>query len=266
MQTVEAEIKKNTALTSKKWTPIPTASSVPSADITTGVLEYANELQDALLDSIAHDLRSPLTVIRAASEILRTQTAMTKREQEETLIIVEKECCRLDRMIGQTIKNAQLVLGAVRLNTQPQKLRKLINLVLRQASSWLQQHKVRIRISDALPSVPMDCELVGRVLRHLLENAAGYSPPGSSIEISGKIEGDRLMVTVADEGPGVHEADVPFIFERSFRGRNHRMQTQGTGMGLAITKAILFAHGGGIDVVNSPGHGMAFTFWIPARQ
>lgn len=70
---------------------------------------------------------------------------------------------------------------------------------------------------------------------------------------------------VADEGPGVHEADVPFIFKKAFHERNQRMHTQGTGMGLAITRAILDAHGGGINVVNSPGHGMIFTFWIPAR-
>ena len=264
MQTVEAEIRKTAALTSKKWTPMPTSSGVANADNTTRALKDANELRGALLDSIAHDLRSPLTAIRAVSEILRTQSAMTKREQDEMFAIVENECCRLDRMIEKTIKNPQLFLGAVRVSPQPQKLRKLVTLVLRQARSWLQQHKVRIRISDALPSVPMDGESVGRVLRHLLENAVGYSPPGSTIEISGKIEDDRLVVVVADEGPGVHEADVPFIFEKSFRGRNQRMHTQGTGMGLAITKTILNAHGGGISVVNSPGHGMTFTFWIPA--
>jgi two-component system sensor histidine kinase KdpD len=266
MQTVEAEITKTAALTSKQWTPTPTASSVANANKTTRALKGANELRGALLDSIAHDLRSPLTAIRAVSEILRTQSAMTKQEQEEMFAIVEQECFRLDRMIEKTIKNPQFALAAVRINPQPQKLRKLLNLVLRQTRSWLQQHKVRIRISDALPSVPMDGELVGRVLRHLLENAVGYSPPGSTIEISGKIEGDRLVVIVADDGPGVHEADVPFIFEKAFRGRNQRMRTQGTGMGLAITRAILDAHGGGINVVNAPGHGMTFTFWIPARQ
>jgi two-component system sensor histidine kinase KdpD len=180
--------------------------------------------------------------------------------------IVESESRRLDRMIGQTIKLAKVAHGIVRVDAQPQKLRKLINLVVRQARSWLRQHEVRICISDALPNVPMDSELIGRVLRHLLENAVGYSPPGSSIEISGKIEGDRLMVTVADEGSGVRKVDEPFIFEKSFRGNNQGMHMQGTGMGLAITKAILDAHRGGIEVVNSPGHGMAFTFWIPARD
>ena len=266
MQTAEAEIKSTGILASTEWTPMPTVWDVKNADNPTGESKYTNELRGALLDSIEHDLRSPLTAIRGASEILRIQSGLTKRKQKEMLGIVERESRRLDRMIGQTIKIAQLVHGDVRVNTQPQKLGKLINRVLRQARPWMHEHNVRIRISEALPSVPMDCELVGRVLRHLLENAVGYSPPGSSIEISGRIEGDRLMVTVADEGPGIHEADEPFIFEKSFRGRNQRMQTQGTGMGLSITKAILDAHGGGIDAVNSPGQGMAFTFWIPSMQ
>jgi two-component system sensor histidine kinase KdpD len=266
MQTGEAEIKRTSVITRKVWTPMSTASGVADANDTVGESKSTAELRCALLDSMVHDLRSPLTAIRAASEFLRTQPTMTKREQKEMLVIVEQESSRLDQMIGQTVKIAWLFHGAVRLNMQPQKLRKLINLVLSQARSWLRQHKVKIRISEALPSVQMDCELLGRVLRHLLENAARYSPPGSSIEISGSIEGDRLLVTVCDDGPGIHEADRPFIFERSFRGRNQRIQTQGTGMGLAITKAILVAHGGGIDVTNSPGHGMAFTFWIPARQ
>jgi two-component system sensor histidine kinase KdpD len=266
MQIAEAEIKRIPVLPSINWTPQLTASGVVNADNSTHDLRYANELRGALLDSIAHDLRSPLSAIRAAWEILRTQSAMTKREQKQMLAIVESESRRLDRMIGQTIKTIQLVHGDVRVHTQPQKLRKLINLVLRQARSCLQQHRVRIRVSSALPSVPMDCELIGRVLRHLLENAVGYSPPGSSIEISGKVDRDRLVVTLADEGPGIHEADMPFIFEKSFRGRNRGMQLQGTGMGLAITRAILDAYGGGINGVKSPGHGMSFTFWIPAKQ
>jgi two-component system sensor histidine kinase KdpD len=266
MQTVESETRRTSVFTSRQWTPMPTAAGVANVDSSTRELKNANELRGALLDSMEHDLRSPLTAIRAASEILRTRSAMSKREQNEMLVIVESESCRLDRMIGQTIKIAKLVHGTVRVSTQPQKLRNLINLVLRQARFSLRQHEVRVRIPDALPSVPMDCELVGRVLRHLLENAVRYSSRGSSIEITGRIEGDRLMVTVADEGPGIHEADKPFIFEKSFRGSNQGPHTQGTGMGLAITKAILDAHGGGIEALNFPGHGMAFTFWIPATQ
>jgi two-component system sensor histidine kinase KdpD len=123
MQIVEGEIKKTAAITSKGWTPKLTPLDVMNAELT-----HANELRGALLDSMAHDLRSPLTAIRAFSEILRTQSAMTKREQEEMFAIVEKECCRLDKMIEKTINNPQLVLGTVQINPQPQKLRKLLNL------------------------------------------------------------------------------------------------------------------------------------------
>jgi signal transduction histidine kinase len=83
------------------------------------------------------------------------------------------------------------------------------------------------------------------------------------ISIAGRIEDDRLLVTVVDEGPGIDAAEQPFIFERYFRGRNRNRQVQGTGMGLAIAKAMIEAHRGGIGVASSPGHGAEFTFWIP---
>jgi two-component system sensor histidine kinase KdpD len=199
MQIDESEIKITSASTSEKWPPMPTDKGVANADSTARVLEDANELRAVSLDSIEHDLRSPLTAIRAVSEVLIPQSAMTKREQGEMFAIVDKECRRLDGMLETTIRNPQFVPCAVRINRQPQKLRKLLNLVLRQTCPWLRQHKVRIRISEALPSVPMDDELVGRVLRPMLENAVGYSPPGSTIEISGQVEGERLVVIVADQ-------------------------------------------------------------------
>jgi two-component system, OmpR family, sensor histidine kinase KdpD len=101
------------------------------------------------------------------------------------------------------------------------------------------------------------------VLRHLLENAARYSPAGTPIHISAILSGGRLLVSVRDEGPGIDEAEQPFIFDKFYRGSRHRQRLQGTGMGLAIARAIVRAHGGGIDVVSRPHEGTTFTFWIP---
>jgi len=263
MQSAGLNIEGKLALTSGEWKSIAATSGMASAAKATRLSKAGDELRTTLLDSIAHDLRSPLTAILAAAAILLRQSKLTKGERDEMIAVVEEESLRLDRLIGQTLKIAQLLPGTARVNAQPENLRKLIDIVLEEARLCLRKHSVRIRISDALPSVPMDRELVGRVLRHLLENAARYSPTGSPIVISGRIEDDRLMVTVADEGPGIDAADEPLIFEKFFRGRNQRSQTQGTGMGLAITRAILDAHGGGIEVVNSSSHGAVFTFWIP---
>jgi two-component system sensor histidine kinase KdpD len=264
MQIVETDIKQNIASTSRNQMSIVPFSGATRIEKTASQLKAEDELRTALFDSIAHDLRSSLTVIRMALEIPTYQSRPTSQQWEEMTAVVEDESHRLNRLIGQTIRVAQLGPRAARVNAQPQDLHDLVREVLQETRSWLHQHKVTIRISESLPLVSMDCELISRVLRHLLENAAVYSPRGSEIEVSGRIEGDRLLVTVADEGPGIDVADAPFIFERSFRGRSHPLQTQGTGMGLAITQVILDAHGGGIRVVNSPGHGAAFTFWIPA--
>jgi two-component system sensor histidine kinase KdpD len=97
----------------------------------------------------------------------------------------------------------------------------------------------------------------------LLENAARYSPPGSLILITGRIADDRLSVTVADDGPGIDAAEQPFIFDKFFRGKNHKQQLPGSGMGLAIAKALIEAHGGGIGVVSS--HGCALNLLSGCR-
>jgi two-component system sensor histidine kinase KdpD len=220
-------------------------------------------LGDALLDSITHDLCTPLTAIRAVATLLMTEHGLTKEQTADMYAVMDEESVRLDRLIRQIIETARMDCTSIQIHLQPQSLRELIDLILEESRVWMRQHKVSILIPDTLPLLPMDRELVRRVLRHLLENAARYSPPGSLISIAGRIEDDRLLVTVVDEGPGIDAAEQPFIFERYFRGRNRNRQVQGTGMGLAIAKAMIEAHRGGIGVASSPGHGAEFTFWIP---
>jgi two-component system sensor histidine kinase KdpD len=118
-------------------------------------------------------------------------------------------------------------------------------------------------VAGDLSRAPMDRELVRRVLRHLIENAAKYSPPGSLIVVSAEKDEYRLLVTVADRGPGIDPGEQPFVFDKFFRGKKERVQAAGTGMGLAIVKAILEAHGGGIELVSQTGKGTRFTFWLP---
>ena len=106
-----------------------------------------------------------------------------------------------------------------------------------------------------------DPHLLGRVLRHLLENAARYTPPGSRIALSSRRAGDRLEFRVEDNGPGIDALELPLIFEKFYRGK--RGGGKGSGMGLAIARAILAAHGGGIEASSAPGKGASFRFWVP---
>jgi len=223
-------------------------------------------LRSALLDSVTHDLRTPLTAIRAAATMLVSQPDLPEAERQEMAAVVDEESARLDKLIGQAVEMAQLDAAAIQVNVRPQSLRELIDLVLEEARSLVRDRNVDVGVPESLPLIPMDKQLVRRVLRHLVENAVKYSPAGSPIAISGKIDNSRLLITVRDEGPGIQEAEQPFIFEKFFRGTQQRQRVQGTGMGLAIVKAILRAHGGGIEVKSSIGHGTAFTFWIPLEE
>jgi signal transduction histidine kinase len=105
--------------------------------------------------------------------------------------------------------------------------------------------------------------LLGRVLRHLLENVAGHTPPGSRVKLSCARNDDRLEFCVEDNGPGIDALDMPLIFEKFYRGKNRSSKRKGSGMGLAIIRAILITHGGGIEASNVPGSGARFRFWVP---
>ena len=108
-----------------------------------------------------------------------------------------------------------------------------------------------------------DPHLLGRVLRHLLENAAMHTPPGTRVTLKSWREGKRLEFSVEDAGPGIDGIDLPLIFEKFYRGKKRRSRGKGSGMGLAITRSILKAHGGGIEVQSTQGKGTTFRFWVP---
>jgi two-component system sensor histidine kinase KdpD len=104
---------------------------------------------------------------------------------------------------------------------------------------------------------------LGRVLKHLLENVASHTPPGSRVTLSSKLSEDRVEFTVEDNGPGIDARDLPLIFEKFYRGKGGTSRRKGSGMGLAITRAILAAHGGGIEATSVTGSGARFHFWVP---
>lgn len=235
----------------------------------TSHMEVAREserLHSALLDSVTHDLRTPLTSIRAAATTLISQPQMSEAQRLEMYAVVDEESSRLDRLIGQAIEMAQIDSASIHVQAHPESVRELIELALEEAQPLLGDRAVEVQVPENMPTVRMDRKLVRRVLRHLIENAAKYSPSGSPLRISGRIEGYRLLVSVEDHGPGIEDSDQPFIFNKFYRGRNRNSAIPGTGMGLAIVKAIMVAHGGGIEVLSRPPRGSLFTFWLPVES
>jgi two-component system sensor histidine kinase KdpD len=219
-------------------------------------------LRSALLDSVTHELRTPLTAIRAAATSLLSQPALEESQRREMFAILDEESARLDRLIGQAVEMAQLDTDGIEVRWKPQRLQEVIELALEDCRALLRGRQVTVELPPAMPAISLDRELIRRVLRHLLENAARYSPAGSPVRIGAALEADRLLVSISDQGQGIDDAEQAYIFDKFYRGSRHRL-LHGTGMGLAIAKAILRAHSGGIEVVSHRDQGATFTFWVP---
>lgn len=232
-------------------------------------MEAAREserLRTALVDSVTHDLRTPLTAIRAAATTLQSQPTMPPAARNDLIAVVEEESARLDRLIGQAIEMARLDSQSLRLEARPQDVRELIEMTVERMQSVLRRHRVEVQVAEGVAAVRMDRVLMERVLQHLLENAAAYSAPGEVITVASKLDGDRLLFTVEDRGPGIDPEELPFIFDKYYRGKQQKGSVKGTGMGLAIARAILRVHRGGITVESQPGKGTRLTFWIPVED
>ena len=207
-------------------------------------------------------LRTPLTAIRAAATSLSSQPSLEESQRREMFAILDEESARLDRLIGQAVEMAQLDTDGIKLRLQLQPLHEVIDLALEDCHSLLRGHPVSVDLPPDMPPILLDRELIRRVLRHLLENAARYSPPGSPVNIRAVLGTDRLLVSIIDQGQGIDDAEQVYIFDKFYRGSQQRL-LHGTGMGLAIAKAILRAHNGGIEVESHRGQGSTFTFWVP---
>ncbi|MFZ1012919.1 MAG: ATP-binding protein, partial [Terracidiphilus sp.] len=145
----------------------------------------------------------------------------------------------------------------------PQHARTLLEHAVEKSQAVLAPHRVVLAAEEPDDLVWVDPHLLERVFRHLIENAARYCPSGSRIALRSRRSGDRLEFSVEDNGPGIDPVDLPLIFEKFYRGKKSSDKGKGTGMGLAIARAIVAAHGGGIEATSSPSQGTIFRFWVP---
>lgn len=220
-------------------------------------------LRTALIDSLTHELRTPLTSIRAAATTLIQGEGLDDTSRLDLASIVDEEASRLDALIGEAVEMAEIDANVVQVHPIRQHARTLLEHAVEKSQAALAPHRVEIVVDEPDTPVWYDPHLLGRVFRHLLENAARYSPPGSRIVLRCSRSNHRLEFRVEDNGPGIDAVDLPLIFEKFYRGKKGAIGGKGTGMGLAITRAILAAHGGGIEVSSVPGLGTTFRFWVP---
>ena len=220
-------------------------------------------LKSALLDSVTHDFRTPLTSIKASVTSLLSAPGGFATQQQELLTIINEECDRLNQLVGDAAEMARLDAGEFELELAPSAMADIVSAALRQCKSVLGARPVRVDLPPGLPLVRADFIRIKDVLVRLIENANAYTPADQPITISAEVQLDRVMTSVADRGPGIEEMEMSLIFDKFYRGKNQRYIVQGSGMGLPIAKAIVEAHGGTISVTSQLGHGSVFSFTLP---
>jgi len=220
-------------------------------------------LRSALLDSVTHEFRTPLTSIKASVTTLLSGATLNDQGKKELLTVIDEETDRLNRLVGEATEMAQLDAGMFQLDLKPHSIQDALQPALEDAKSPLENHPVEVLAAADLPKVRMDAQRIREVLMHLLENAGKYSGPGAPVKVTAEVKGNRLVISVADRGPGIDSFEQNLIFEKFYRGHNQRYTAPGTGMGLAIAKVIVEAHGGTIGVVSQLGSGSVFSFSLP---
>ncbi len=234
-----------------------------------GKTEAAREgerLKSALLDAITHDFRTPLTSMKASVTSLLSPAKLDDVQRVELLSIINEECDRLNRLVGEAGEMARLEAGDVKLKIETLRVMDLISESLDICKGVLAARPIQIDVKNQELHVRADSSRAREVLVHLIENANLYSSPDMPITISAEEKEDFVFFSVADHGPGIADAELGLIFDKFYRGTDQRYRVQGTGMGLPIAKAIVEAHGGTISVISQLGIGSVFSFSLPIAR
>ncbi|OHD70986.1 MAG: hypothetical protein A2W19_07635 [Spirochaetes bacterium RBG_16_49_21] len=226
------------------------------------LVEESERLYNILLNSISHEIRTPLTAITAASSSMLDDAIEARPEIRRALSEeIRKASRRLNRLVDNLLDINRLESGMLKLNRQAYDLGDLVSVAVRRLGSELVSHNVIVSIDDGLPMISVDFALMEQVFVNLLYNAVMYTPAGSAISVGAAADRNMMTVTVSDNGPGINNGDIPFIFDKFRRGSNSA--AGGTGLGLSICKGIMEAHGGSISAKNNASGGAVFTIQLP---
>ncbi|HKT79513.1 MAG TPA: DUF4118 domain-containing protein [Vicinamibacterales bacterium] len=228
------------------------------------IAQRSAELKSTLLASLAHDLRTPLTAIRIAAENLRGHLDETEREEQIDLVLAEVE--RLSRLFHNILEMATIDSGTIAPTPQWVHPLEIVEAAQHQVEYALRGHKVVVSEAEAEDLVYVDPRLTANALAHLLENAAHYSPPGSSIFVECGVTPGGLRIGVRDQGSGLREDELPHLFDRYYRGSAAGGHSAGSGMGLAIARGLLAAEGGTLSAANAAEGGARFAVLVPTEH
>jgi two-component system sensor histidine kinase KdpD len=229
------------------------------------MLEITDKLQNALLNSISHDLRTPLVSITGAlSSLANEQVTLDEPARRNLIETASEEADRLNRLVGNLLDMTRLESGAMRVKRNATDIQDLVGSSLEEIGTRLGHRSITVEVPDSLPLVSMDFVLIQRVLVNVIDNGLKYSPSDSPIEIRAQMAGAFVEITVADRGVGIPPEDLTRIFDKFYRVQRPD-NVNGTGLGLAIGKGIVDAHGGFISAENRPGGGTIITIALPVE-
>ncbi len=216
--------------------------------------EESEKLQAALLDSVSHELKTPLTVIAGAAEHLEKKTPSDLSPAVSEIKMASR---RLLGIVNNLLDMTRLNSGHFKIHSEWQDIRDVLNGACEGASDALKNHKIRVCLEPSFPLVKLDALLIQQVLQNLLTNAAHHSPQGGEIFLEALIEGSELIIEVRDQGTGMKEDELERVFEKFYRGPHER--PGGLGLGLYIARNFIEAHGGTLEARNIAGGGACFT-------
>ncbi len=231
----------------------------------------SERLRNSLLSAISHDLRTPLASLVGLADTLELTKPPPTTAQREVTHAIRQSALRMNALVNNLLDMARLQSGAVQLNRQWQPLEEVVGSALASSAPSLAGRALQVQLADDLPLLNLDAVLIERVLVNLLENAAKYTPAGSPIEIAARADSHEVLLTIDDHGPGLPRGREEAIFQKFERGQKESA-TAGVGLGLAICRSILQAHGGSIrgetrgDGQQGHAGGARFTLRLPRGE
>ncbi|MDQ7821888.1 MAG: HAMP domain-containing sensor histidine kinase [Candidatus Eremiobacteraeota bacterium] len=230
-------------------------------------LRKLEQARSEFLGNVSHELKTPLTIIKGFVITLLGSPDLNK-EWVRSLEMINREADRLTRLVNELLELTRLRSGRVELHLLTCEARELFTSVQAQMEPKSEALGVALRMEcvETVPRLFIDPDRFKEVLINLIDNALKYTPKGGTVEVSALVRHEAFQVVVKDNGPGISEDEIPYIFERFFRGSARNQKVEGTGLGLAIVKEIVAAHGGDIKVESKTGVGTIFMVTLPFRS
>jgi len=230
--------------------------------------EKATEIKTRFLAMISHELRTPLTSIKGfITTLLADDVTWEAEEQRDFYQTIDQEANRLQELIDHLLDLSRLEEGMLPITMQPHSFEEIVADVLPQFHTMTQKHELIVRLPTNLPQVDVDAKRIAQVLVNLVHNAAIYTPEGTAIILSAAVRGGSLQVNIIDQGPGIPPAERKRVFQAFRRGIHEENGTgKGAGLGLAICKGLIEAHGGKIWIKKQTTAGTTISFTVPIVQ